>query len=123
MWPRIKVTVNCCEMLYHQLMDLSEFNGNKDSFFKFFMATHSMLAQGWKRKANDFEGNPELVPYRLISKAILHREKDIREEKGSLAYLDETNSFSSPLWHVRWGDANSWEIWTMLEKEYYIKKR
>jgi hypothetical protein len=123
MWPRIKVTVNRHERLYHQLMDPSGFNGDKDRFFKFFMATHSMLARGRKQKANDFEGNPELVPYWLIVEAIPHRNKDIREEKGSTAYLDETNSFSSPLWHVRWGDANSWEIWRMLEKEYYIKKR
>ena len=32
MWPRIKVTINHCERLYHQLMDLSEFNGDKKWF-------------------------------------------------------------------------------------------
>ena len=122
MWLRIKVTVNCRERLYHQLMDPSEFNGDKERFFKFFMATHSMLAQGRKRKANGPEGNPEMVPYQLIVEAIPHRDKDIRKEKESPAYLDETSSFSSPHWHARWGDANSWEIWRMLKKEYYIKR-
>ena len=81
-----------------------------------------MLAQGWKRKANDLEGNLEMVPYWLIVEAILLYDKDIQEEKESPAYLDETGSFSSPHWHARWGNANSWEIWRMLEKEYHIKK-
>ena len=51
-WPRIKVTVNRRERLYHQLKDPGEFNSDKERFFKFFTATNhtSMPAGGRKRK-------------------------------------------------------------------------
>jgi hypothetical protein len=64
----------------------------------------------------------EMVPYRLIVEAVPHRDKDIREERESAAYCNETGSFSSQLWHERWGNPNSWEVWRMLEKEYYYKR-
>ncbi|KAF8230491.1 hypothetical protein L208DRAFT_1378502 [Tricholoma matsutake] len=111
MWPKIKVTINHCERLYHQLMDPSEFNRDKDWFFKFFATA---------RNADD--NQLEMVPYQLIIEAVLHRDKDIQEEKESTAYHDGAGSFSSELWHERWGNANSWEIWRMLEKKYYYKR-
>jgi hypothetical protein len=118
MWPKIKITINRRERLYHQLMDPREFNGDKDRFFKFFATTRNIRNR--KRKADDNQS--ETVPYRLVVEAVLHRDKDIREERESTAYCDETGSFSSQLWHERWGNANSWEVWRMLEKEYYYKR-
>ncbi|KAF8238263.1 hypothetical protein L208DRAFT_1375277 [Tricholoma matsutake] len=64
MWPKIKVIINRHERIYHQLMDPREFNCNKEWFFKFFMAMHSMPAWGRKHKVN--QGDSEMVPYRLI---------------------------------------------------------
>ena len=121
-WPRIKVTVNCRERLYHQLKDPGEFNSDKEHFFKFFTATHpsntsNTPATGRKRKAA--EGDLGMVPYRRIVEAIPHRDKDIREERESPAYRDETGSFSGQRWHEKWGNLNNWEIWRLLEKEYY----
>ena len=115
MWPKIKVTINRRERLYHQLMDPNEFDGDKDQFFKFFVTTCN--ARNRKRKANDDQ--LEMVPYHLFVEAVPHRDKDIREERKSAAYHDESGSFSSQLWHEKWGNANSWEVWRMLGKEYY----
>ena len=120
MWPKIKVTINRRERLYHQLMDPSEFGGNKDHFFEFFTVAHDVLAHGRKRKAN--RDDPEMVPYRLIVEAVPHRDKDIQEERQSPMYQDEAGSFSSQHWHERWGNVNDWEVWRMLKKEYYYKK-
>jgi hypothetical protein len=119
MWLKIKVTINRRERLYHQLRDPSEFNGDKDRFFKFFTTTTRNI-RSRKRKAD--ENQLEMVPYRLVVKAIPHGDKDIREERESAAYCDEAGSFSSHLWHERWGDANSWEVWRMLKKEYHYKR-
>jgi hypothetical protein len=118
MWPKIKVTINRRERLYHQLMDPNEFNGDKDRFFEFFETPYS--TRNRKRKAND--NQLEMVPYRLVVEAVPHRDKDIREERESASYHDETGSFSGQIWHEKWGDANNWEVWRMLEKEYYYKR-
>ncbi|KAF8223991.1 hypothetical protein L208DRAFT_1411049 [Tricholoma matsutake] len=98
MWPKIKVTINRRERLYHQLMDPSEFKGDKDRFFKFFATTRNLRSQ--KRKADD--NQLEMVPYRLVVEAVPHRDKDIQEEKESTAYHDGAGSFSSELWHLDW---------------------
>jgi hypothetical protein len=63
-----------------------------------------------------------MVPYRRVVEAIPHRDKDIREEREDRAYRDENGSFSIQRWHEKWGNANYWEIWRMLEKEYYKRK-
>jgi len=119
MWARIKVTVNRRERIYHQLKDPGEFNSDKEHFFKFFTATRNTSMPATGRKRTPAEGDSGMVPYRRIVEAIPHRDKDIREERESPAYRDETGSFSSQRWHERWGNSNNWEIWRVLEKEYY----
>ncbi|KAF8233215.1 hypothetical protein L208DRAFT_1396147, partial [Tricholoma matsutake] len=94
MWPKIKITINHRKRLYHQLMDPSEFNGDKDQFFKFFVTTCNVCSQKQKADYNQLE----MVPYWLIVKAVPHRDKDIQEEKESTAYHSGAGSFSSEFW-------------------------
>jgi hypothetical protein len=120
LWPRMKVTINRREKLFTQLMDPREFSGDEERFFAFFTSACSKLQKSRRRKG---DGNDsDTVPYQLIVEAISHCNQDIQEKKKKACYLDPTvGSFSIEAWQDKWGELNSWEVWRVLEKEYYQK--
>jgi hypothetical protein len=102
MWARIKVTVTRRERVHEQLA--TEFQGDKDRFFKFFTVT---------------PGGDALRPYRKIAQAIPQMGKDLKVEMALPAYLDAAGAFSVALWEQRWAGRNRWEVWRELGKEQY----
>jgi hypothetical protein len=110
MWGRIKVTINRHERLHRQLVDPGEFDGDKERFLEFFAVARNKLTHRRKRK-KDNEDELEMLPYRLVVEAVPHRDKDIREEKKRPMYCDGGMRVG--------GEANDWEVWRRLDKEYY----
>ncbi|THH15770.1 hypothetical protein EUX98_g9414 [Antrodiella citrinella] len=119
-WQSVKNTVTRHESIWDQLQ--SEFGGDEEKFFAFFVIPEEALSARRKRKQMlASEGDLPLRPYRLVAGAVYHMRKDIQEEKRHTRYSgpSASTSFSLERWQERWGTLNNWEIWRALGKERY----
>ncbi|KAH7904815.1 hypothetical protein BJ138DRAFT_1018596 [Hygrophoropsis aurantiaca] len=114
MWKTLKGKVTKRERLHQQLIE--QFDSNKERFFAFFTVDIGSAKRSKKKHS------PCLRPSRLVVEAIPHLTRDLKEERKKDMYQDGEGRFAAHLWEARWGDANDWEVWRIMGKEFYGRK-